>query len=693
MKLRKLVIENYRSLERVEIEDLQDVNIFIGKNNSGKSSIFQALVFLRDIFPAPQNNQDPSIRTEREIARDITFEMTFDLSKIERESYLNGEFSRSGSKIEGEEHSLISSNFLKSFCVKYCLSKNSYLEFFLISGFSSETIAILKQSKTSDGLILDMKNEDQGVDSFIKKLSEQGYIDIQTPYNQPFNSFPDQIISFFLTKISNYLNIAYHFNIIRKSDLFQPVQEIHTLSTDGKNLAGVLFTLKNKGSGQAFQKIKDFLTNTIFDIPIFNSHLIGNNTMLGFGEFVESNAEPLKLNEVGSGIEQVLLVATALETAPPNAPIFLEEPESYLHPGAQRYLLEQLAKSGRQVFITTHSNVFLGDIGHSDRTSIYRVSQANRRTQVTRVDDTALSEALQDIGVRNSDVLLRDALIFVEDINDEKVFQILAEKLEKPLAGKNLGFVSMGGASAIHSAGKLSSEALTQLQQGSKTIPHLFVIDHDERSNEEISELQEKLGEQLQVLEQRELENYLLVAKPLQRYIKNYESGTSSNPKDKPKRELATVVEIEALIREFVDKQKNILVVKNVAAQIRSGHPISILERDDRDKITKLEQNESFPDQIASMVRKNLMDRARIDELPNTIKAEQERIETVWKDESKRIKIASGFEVLRELLIQYGIPTKKLKSQLHEIAKHFEKDDIAPDLAQLLSRIYSLSNI
>lgn len=49
MKIKKLHIENYKSLRRVDIEFSKDLNIFIGKNNSGKSNIIGALMFLSGI--------------------------------------------------------------------------------------------------------------------------------------------------------------------------------------------------------------------------------------------------------------------------------------------------------------------------------------------------------------------------------------------------------------------------------------------------------------------------------------------------------------------------------------------------------------------------------------------------------------------------------------------------------------------
>lgn len=43
LKLNSLLIENFRSLERLEVPKLGEINLIVGKNNSGKSSVLDAL--------------------------------------------------------------------------------------------------------------------------------------------------------------------------------------------------------------------------------------------------------------------------------------------------------------------------------------------------------------------------------------------------------------------------------------------------------------------------------------------------------------------------------------------------------------------------------------------------------------------------------------------------------------------------
>ena len=43
MMIKKLLIKNYKSIEEVVIEMQSDVNIFVGENDSGKSTILEAI--------------------------------------------------------------------------------------------------------------------------------------------------------------------------------------------------------------------------------------------------------------------------------------------------------------------------------------------------------------------------------------------------------------------------------------------------------------------------------------------------------------------------------------------------------------------------------------------------------------------------------------------------------------------------
>ena len=64
------------------------------------------------------------------------------------------------------------------------------------------------------------------------------------------------------------------------------------------------------------------------------------------------------LRDVGAGVTQVLPVITLVLSAPPGSVVVLEEPESHLHPLAQAALAELLVqahKRGVQVIVETHS--------------------------------------------------------------------------------------------------------------------------------------------------------------------------------------------------------------------------------------------------------------------------------------------------------------------------------------------------
>ncbi|MDE6312405.1 MAG: AAA family ATPase, partial [Lachnospiraceae bacterium] len=43
MTIRKLLIRNYKSIENTVINLNEDINIFVGENDSGKSTILEAL--------------------------------------------------------------------------------------------------------------------------------------------------------------------------------------------------------------------------------------------------------------------------------------------------------------------------------------------------------------------------------------------------------------------------------------------------------------------------------------------------------------------------------------------------------------------------------------------------------------------------------------------------------------------------
>src|SRR6266699_6105692 len=85
MLLHSLEISNYRSLEHIKLDNLQQFNVLIGRNNAGKSSVFQTLYELNNIYANRGISADVLTRHDNTRALEINF--TFKPNQQEREEF------------------------------------------------------------------------------------------------------------------------------------------------------------------------------------------------------------------------------------------------------------------------------------------------------------------------------------------------------------------------------------------------------------------------------------------------------------------------------------------------------------------------------------------------------------------------------------------------------------------------------
>jgi predicted ATP-dependent endonuclease of OLD family len=94
MKIRKIEAKNFKSMEKLSINDFGDINTFIGKNSSGKSNILQLIRFFFHIIVNHNENTKISLPDHlwylRRIERPISISLSLELTN-EEESLLNFE--------------------------------------------------------------------------------------------------------------------------------------------------------------------------------------------------------------------------------------------------------------------------------------------------------------------------------------------------------------------------------------------------------------------------------------------------------------------------------------------------------------------------------------------------------------------------------------------------------------------------
>ncbi|MCA8992060.1 MAG: AAA family ATPase [Planctomycetaceae bacterium] len=252
----------------------------------------------------------------------------------------------------------------------------------------------------------------------------------------------------------------------------------------------------------------------------------------------------LPVHKLGDGIQHLLIMTLPLFIHRDKPLLlFIEEPELYLHPGYQRILIDTILKEqdrSLQVFVATHSHQFLDITIDSEQCSVYKFTktvkgQGHELTAKFKVELTSNADfsVLQELGVRNSSVLLSNCTIWVEGITDRlylrhylDIYQQTRREQAKSIAefreDLHYSFVEYGGGCVTHWS-FLDEDGI----QVERLCSKLFLVaDSDEGKEERHEQLEKALGDRFYKLACREIEN-LLKPDAITKVIRDYEKDES----------------------------------------------------------------------------------------------------------------------------------------------------------------------
>ncbi len=286
------------------------------------------------------------------------------------------------------------------------------------------------------------------------------------------------------------------------------------LRTDAANLPEVLDNLQGRNP-ERFARLNGFV-QTIF--PVVRRVTVRPQPGDAL-EIIVWTVDPateredlaIPLAESGTGIGQVLAMLYVVVTADRPQVILIDEPQSFLHPGAARKLIEILKQhSQHQFIITTHS---LTALTAAEPDTLLRLRLDEGETIIDLLDVTEANDlrlVLADVGARLSDVFGADNILWVEGRTEELSFPRILQRLtEQPLLGTAVvGVLHTADFDARRSEATI--ELYKRLSAGRGLLPPAvgFIFDREGRSEQDRADL-ERRGNVF-FLPRRMYENYLM---------------------------------------------------------------------------------------------------------------------------------------------------------------------------------------
>jgi predicted ATP-dependent endonuclease of OLD family len=372
MRIKKLILENFRIFKERTIIDFDNLTAFIGKNDIGKSTIIEVL----DIF---FNDKDARVKIDKDdlskgaassniligvVFEDLPKELIIDatVETTLKEEYL---LNKDGNL---EIHKIYSNDKLKG---TYMLANHP-------TNHSLKDLLSLKISELktrAQDLVIDLSEEDKRVASKIRKAIREninGEIELEE-IDIPIDKEGAKQI---WEQLKNYMPLYALFqsdrqNVDQDSEVQDPMKIAIKKILRGKELQNRLKGIQD----EVETTITEIANQTIEKLNEMNPEIAQElkpkipepKWESVFKGITISSDEEIPLNKRGSGVRRLILLSFFRAEAEkkkedrsvPNIIYAFEEPETSQHPEHQRKLidafLELSSRDDTQIILTTHS--------------------------------------------------------------------------------------------------------------------------------------------------------------------------------------------------------------------------------------------------------------------------------------------------------------------------------------------------
>jgi ABC-type molybdenum transport system ATPase subunit/photorepair protein PhrA len=307
----------------------------------------------------------------------------------------------------------------------------------------------------------------------------------------------------------------YKFDAERMHIGISPIDNVTHLQENGSNLAQVL--LKLKENDQKFSEflncVRTVLPNITGVVPtVYAQNQVGVEIQFHDPSINRQDLN-FSLKECGTGTSQVLCILYVVVTSKHSKILIIDEPNSFLHPGAAKKLIEILSRYNQHQFvISTHSPEL---INSADPEQLLIVKWSTTGSQISEIDQNNVESmrfALGELGVNLSDLFGLDAVLWVEGPTEATCFPLLLEAVGKRLL-PGTEFVPLRATGDITGKQKEAFfEIYSSITDINSVLPTaiVFSLDSENLSDQQKSDLADASKGLVQFLPRTTFENYLL---------------------------------------------------------------------------------------------------------------------------------------------------------------------------------------
>lgn len=455
--LKHIKVNNFRSLDNFSMDFNEGLNVIIGENDAGKTSLIDSMKILFD-----------ESKIEREDFRDEEENVTIEIETDNTTYRMSVEPKNLKSILESKPsqetcqkiHTKINSENFKD------KTEDNQREIL------RECCKLFGIGSKSNSRIETLTNN---LNTKLREIENKNLFIEQKSLNYP--------ISFLDGKEFENMN-----SFFEKSFFKELKQNIWNYEIEDKTIKTHLTNVINKFKAEAlseenakelYENLSEFLPN-FKEIDVF----IEPDPQMKFNidvNLLNSNDQQISLKKMGDGTNRRTTMAIFKHKQDKNDLCYVfDEPDTHLHIKAQLdifNLFNDLAENNKQVIITTHSPFLINEINPKD---IKLLSlDSNNASNIKTLTEEIEPYVLNDLGINNIDLFFTNKLIIVEGETEQLFLPKFYQKIYKhPLSHKFVKIVKAEGIKDIPNVVRITKNAFPDT-------PMYILMDNDSKETEE----------------------------------------------------------------------------------------------------------------------------------------------------------------------------------------------------------------